>query len=804
MTTVFQKNRKNLAVPAGRPSSYNKNLFTMKKIYNLFVLIFSILVWNTNLVAQELASAGTATHSNAASGNSGADLQLTALTTNRNPAQWAFFEIKFIVKNNGTAPATGVKVKLNAPAGIVYKGGDEYAATAGIFNHWSTHEWTVGDLPVGRSQTLTVRYFNVTATAKTVFGQISAQNEPDADSQPNNNTGIVPAQDDEVAVSINGSGSCAFTRIVPASATSPAPSDDNVVLTEQSGGYQFELNNGTNATTYHFDNTGAVLSTNQTVVAGLRYEVRLSPVSNSDVVQMIFNTSPDVPAGTVVDIDLNYSGTATAVLLDSRPFKISRGYAFGVGIVDVNLNPNIKNFIVTTDNRGQNARVFALPNPAFYGGFSTLTEGPDGALFTEWRTSGNFSMYALTPSGNVWRAPVTTDTPSITWVTTKASPDGQYVYIATFGSFSSSVAKYEAATGVLIDTKTNWPSVCNNSATLCQPRLRDIEPTADGGVLFSSDFYDFFSPSDRKFVIGKYDVSGNTLWHLSFTDDYMLYPAGETNDGGAFFAGSNGGSTPNAVFIKTTASGTLSPLCTKGPDLELTLTASLQNPGQWKNTTLTLTLKNNGTVAASNVSVDFINQSDQNVWSKLAYVSHTATAGTSYNAWNGQWSVGTVAPGQSVVLAYDAFTKIAGAMPVFAQVQSQTPNDADSSPANNVTGIAAEDDEAQISINKTNQLLPADARLAVPTEMLVIPELEIFPNPAGDAVNIHFGKTTPAKTQIAVLNSLGTEIYRKSIQNPVETQTLDLSNISNGQYFLKIEMPGQQVVVKKLLVVARD
>lgn len=93
-----------------------------------------------------------------------------------------------VVLHQGNMSATGVQVTDAMPAGLTYAG--SYTATQGSFNG-ST--WTIGTMAIGSTATLT---FQTTTAQQGVFyntAQVSAMNEPDVDSRPNNNA---PLEDD--------------------------------------------------------------------------------------------------------------------------------------------------------------------------------------------------------------------------------------------------------------------------------------------------------------------------------------------------------------------------------------------------------------------------------------------------------------------------------------------------------------------------------------------------------------------------------------------------------------------------------
>ena len=136
-------------------------------------------------------------------GEDGIDLELTATASNNTPAQWTFFSITFVLNNSGDQNASGIRVQIPMPDGIVLKGGDEYTASQGSYQTFGNFEWNVGALNAGASATITLNYFNLSSGAVTIFGQVSAMSGTDSDSTPNNNATTTPNEDDEAAVTIN-------------------------------------------------------------------------------------------------------------------------------------------------------------------------------------------------------------------------------------------------------------------------------------------------------------------------------------------------------------------------------------------------------------------------------------------------------------------------------------------------------------------------------------------------------------------------------------------------------------------------
>ena len=216
-------------------------------------------------------------------------------------------------------------------------------------------------------------------------------------------------------------------------------------------------------------------------------------------------------------------------------------------------------------------------------------------------------------------------------------------------------------------------------------------------------------------------------------------------------------------------------------DLSLTLTASPPNPGQWSNVTLYLTIENAGPLTATNIVVDFFDQSDNVNWSRLGFVSASEPLGTHLNNWNGQWYIPTLGPGQGLTLVYNAFTKVATTIPVFAQVSACDQLDGDSSPDNNTSQNPVEDDEAVVYINEAQGIgyaIPAFDLWSIQDESLFV-----YPSPTTGHLTVVSAK--PLDKKVEVVSALGQTLLTRK---PSAGQTflhLDVADLPNGVYFIK-------------------
>ena len=72
------------------------------------------------------------------------DLELTAAAEVDEPPIWTNFSVKFVLKNKSATDAPGEKVRLDAPQGFIYEGGNEFAFYAQCVRAWrapDTYDW---------------------------------------------------------------------------------------------------------------------------------------------------------------------------------------------------------------------------------------------------------------------------------------------------------------------------------------------------------------------------------------------------------------------------------------------------------------------------------------------------------------------------------------------------------------------------------------------------------------------------------------------------------------------------------------
>jgi hypothetical protein len=101
--------------------------------------------------------------------------------------------------------------------------------------------------------------------------------------------------------------------------------------------------------------------------------------------------------------------------------------------------------------------------------------------------------------------------------------------------------------------------------------------------------------------------------------------------------------------------------------------------------------------------------------------------------------------------------------------------------------------------------LGSNRNLEAVNTLLLENELQVYPNPAGEVLNVFLPKTSnnmEKKGSIILYNHLGLEILSDDFIKNAEAQTkvLNLGQLINGQYTMKINIAGERPLFKKVVV----
>ncbi len=222
-----------------------------------------------------------------------------------------------------------------------------------------------------------------------------------------------------------------------------------------------------------------------------------------------------------------------------------------------------------------------------------------------------------------------------------------------------------------------------------------------------------------------------------------------------------------------------------GCDLELTMTAT-PTYAQYVTKNFSLTLRNTGGTAATNVTVDFpfptkfVNGGNP-----------TSTAGTSYNTFTMVWTVGTLNSGQSVTMTMPLFClDNTGSVTAFAQVKTANPADADSAPNNNATNVPVEDDEAAVVMTQSIGIGNTPRITQRGPQLIPIVINNLFPNPSEGELNVVIHANYKGEATFEWYNpQSGIVLTQKMEVNQGENHLFfDLTGLANGVYYLQTTM----------------
>ncbi|MFZ5365172.1 MAG: peptidoglycan-binding protein [Patescibacteria group bacterium] len=161
-----------------------------------------------------------------------ADLSLTKTVDISNPNVGDMITYTITVSNAGAGNATGVSVKDILPAGVTYSSD---TPSQGTYNS-VTGVWTLGSIANGASAILQISAIVDAGSAGSSIAniaQVSASDQPDPDSTPNNNA---PAEDDQDSASITvQSADLSLTKTVDNAAPNEGDTIQYTIILNNSG-----------------------------------------------------------------------------------------------------------------------------------------------------------------------------------------------------------------------------------------------------------------------------------------------------------------------------------------------------------------------------------------------------------------------------------------------------------------------------------------------------------------------------------------------------------------------------------------
>ncbi len=761
----------------------------------------------------------------------GIDLSITIISPATAPI-YTSYPVAVKVTNTGSLPATGVKVVCQKPTGVVYTGGNEFTATQGSFGPLTSQEWVVGSLAPGASATLTVNYFLLQNTLPVVYAQVTAANEPDADSTPNNGTPPTPNEDDEA--------SSTGTPPPPPPAQPDLNLSDLVAPASTSpgiGNFTFTLKNTGNAAVQGNYHIGSFLSTDN-VLSADDYQFATIPEQNTAVGSFNRTGSYLIPTGftpgnyyLIVKVDVGSFITES----NENNNTVSRPIA----VTGVACNGN---YILTTQ-----AEVNAFPACDFVNGnlriagadivdltpLTSLT-GVSGLLEIQNNTTltSLAGLHNLTSVGGL----LMSNNPVLASLSPLASlsSDAIFPLVVENHAALTNLNGLQGITGAnylriqgngnlqtlagldnLAIVRGEFLLVGNNSlqhlnhlpklVTLQSNLILDDNPLLAnlnglsnlkniGGILFvngTNSLLDLQGLENVETMFGV-DIKDNLLLQnvdalsgITSLNSLRVRDNAVLSDCCGLYPVLSANGVSGVIEISGNPSGCNSSLdivanCTpQGVDLQMTMLATNPSPGIYTSFPVKLTITNSGGQAATGVSVHFPKPVG------VVYVGgneFTASKGA-FNAFgNEQWYIGNLAAGESATLTVNYFLLTSNALKPFAQVVACNEPDPDSTPNNGASPNPAEDDETVVVINgfsggSGNSIATSDNRRRLAFD-------RIYPNPAKYTVSFELHSRYDQSATLDFYNQQGQLVHTMEAQLEKGRNVLEVivSDWKSGAY----------------------
>ncbi|MEZ4886649.1 MAG: T9SS type A sorting domain-containing protein [Chitinophagales bacterium] len=137
-------------------------------------------------------------------GSTSIDLEATMTSSQPNLNIYTNVTFTLEVTNKGATTATGVLAEFPIPLGMAFT---SKTVSIGSYNLWSK-VWSIGSLQPNETAVLELTLFVLNqSNDKTLYAEVTAANENDFDSTPDNGNGSSVVEDDEAAVTVLANGS---------------------------------------------------------------------------------------------------------------------------------------------------------------------------------------------------------------------------------------------------------------------------------------------------------------------------------------------------------------------------------------------------------------------------------------------------------------------------------------------------------------------------------------------------------------------------------------------------------------------
>ena len=202
----------------------------------------------------------------------------------------------------------------------------------------------------------------------------------------------------------------------------------------------------------------------------------------------------------------------------------------------------------------------------------------------------------------------------------------------------------------------------------------------------------------------------------------------------------------------------------------------------------TITITNDGPATATGVTVA------AGLPSGFVFSNATTSLGN-YSLFFERWDVGTLEAGQSATLNLNLFSLINDpTVTNFVQVLTSSQTDPDSTPGNDTDNMADEDDEAEVTITFSQNLIAGtDAQLRFG---------KVYPVPATQQVTIEMESKESIEGTLQVFDATGKLVQQRKavIEQGFNQFQFNVENLSPGIYIIRIPELKDQRAQRKFIV----
>ncbi len=761
------------------------------------------------------------------------DLELSAITT-KNPVNNGDSVVySMTIVNKGTANANSVTVSISNPLGITFNAPNVSIGT------YSTSTWTIGNININETQTITFRGITagLTNTVKS-FGQVQTASPIDVDSSPGNNTTGNPAEDDEASLSFGPTtavvvnadlelsmtsnvtsakvgDAVAYTLTVvnkgPSTATNILIKDYletglTLVSTTPSIGTFSSSNWSIPSLTV---NSTATITINTTVAAintTLLHFAQVQSVSQTDPDSNPGNNTNNIPSqddeaavtitktvttgGNTVDLEVSFSSDKnTLPVYTNILFTVlvtNKGVANATGV-------SVKYVLPTS--MAYSSHLASRGNFDTWNGIWTI-----GNLNINETVKLEVSLFVLNTNPVTQFVQVQTASPldidSTPGNDTNNTPNEDDEALLVLPNTGAPQPKKVDLELTMSSDKTNFTSGSAVAYTLNIKNVGDtiasgvsVKDLLPSGLTFVSAVGGTYAANTGIWTIGSLAINGTSSIVINTTasgtstiTNFAQVVAGTPND---IDSQVNNNSTTSPVEDDEAATNIVPQGTTVQVDLQLTMTA---NPIVYKiynNVDFVITLTNTGGTTATGVTVDVPFPT------YFVYSGDTKSAGTTLDLYTNTWIVGSIPAGQTKTLTLTLFNlNNSGPIKAFAQVKTASPTDVDSSPGNNTTTTPKEDDEASVTVTPFVSV----TRLAKFDQKAQIEIQNLFPNPVDDYLTIEISSKEVQDVEITVFDILGLPVMNETRKLKLGDNQLILEtyNLAQGTYIIFTDLKHRQ------------